>query len=76
MPNIGDEIRGKEIGKEGHNAERVLYVWVKCPHCLEERWAQKKSPLNNKSRLCLPCNKNNASTFNLHPIKPAKEGLI
>jgi len=79
MPNIGDEIRGKELGKVGRNAERLIHVWVKCPYCSAERWVQKKSainPVNNKSRLCPLCAKNKAKTFRLNPEKAAKEGRI
>ena len=79
MPNIGDEIRGKDIGKINCKAERFLYVWVKCPQCLEERWAQKKSSWdsgNNKTRVCLSCNINRAKTFRLNPETAAKEGRI
>ena len=80
MPNIGDEIRGKEIGKTGsRNIELQMHVWLRCPHCLDERWAQKKSainPVNNKSRLCPLCTKNNAKKFRINPAKAAKEGRI
>ena len=79
LPNIGDEIRGKDIGKVGYNAERLKHVWVKCPNCLEERWAQKKSTLiavGNRIRLCAPCVKNTAKTFRINPSKEAEEGRI
>jgi hypothetical protein len=80
MPTIGDEIRGKEIGKVGsRNKEMQVHVWVRCPHCLNERWVQKKSainPVNNKSRLCPSCAKNNAKQFCINPEKAAKEGRI
>jgi len=78
MPNIGDEIRGKDLDKITYKAKR-LYVWVKCPYCLEERWAQKKSSWdsgNNKTRLCPSCNTNRARTFRLNPEKAAKEERI
>ena len=77
MPNIGDEIRGEELGKESSSAKQLIYVWVKCPHCLEERWTQKKSelnPANNRTRLCLLCVRNNARTFSIHTHEVIKEG--
>ena len=80
MPNIGDETRGKEIGKVGsRNVEMQKHVWVRCPICSNERWAQKKStinPVNNRSRLCPPCTLLNAKTFRLNTEKAAKEGRI
>lgn len=63
MPNIGDEIRASEIGKEGQR----IFVWVQCPKCYEERWAIKKSSpyqrSGNSKRLCRPCTTKNASKF-------------
>jgi len=79
MPNIGDEIRGKEIGKVADSAKRQLHVWVRCPYCLKERWAQKKSSWNrmsNRTRLCILCARNNAKTFRINPRKAAEEGRI
>ena len=80
MPNIGDEIRGKEIGKIGkRNVEMQKFVWVRCPDCKEERWTQKKpvfNPVNNTSRRCYRCAINHAKQFRLNPEKAAKEGRI
>jgi len=78
MPNIGDEIRGKEIGKSSV-AARSLFVWVHCPDCDEERWTQKKSaqnPVNNITRYCPQCAIHRASHFRINPEKAAKEGRI
>lgn len=80
MPNIGDELRGKEIGKTSNRAiEKQIHVWVQCPNCLEERWVAKKSslnPVNNRSRLCPSCAVENAKKFRINPEKAAKEGRI
>ena len=80
MPNIGDEIRGKEIGKMGsRNIEMQMHVWVRCPDCDEERWTQKKSaqnPVNNITRYCPQCAIHRASHFRINPEKAAKEGRI
>ena len=67
MPNIGDEIRGKEIGKIGkRTVEMQKFVWVGCPDCKEERWTQKKPVFSI----------NHAKQFRLNPEKAAKEGRI
>ena len=77
MPNIGDEIRGKEIGKIGsRNIEMQMHVWVRCPDCDEERWTQKKSAVNNITRYCPKCTINRASHFRINPEKAAKDGRI
>ena len=80
MPNIGDEIRGKELGKIGsRNVEMQMFVWVWCPDCKEERWTQKKSvfnPVNNTMRCCSQCAINRAKRFHINPEKAAKEGRI
>jgi len=73
MPTIGDEIRGKEIGKSSV-AARSLFVWVHCPDCKEERWTQKKSSGNNATRYCSQCTIDRAKHFTLNPEKAAKEG--
>ncbi len=80
MPTIGEEIKGKEIGYEAaHPSAKILFVWVQCPGCLEERWARKKSalnPVNNTKRLCSPCAVKQAKTFRLNTEKAAVEGRI
>ena len=80
MPNIGDEIRGKELGKKGsRNVEMQIFVWVWCPDCKEERWAYRKSALNpvtNTTRCCSQCAINRARHFRLNPEKAAKGGRI
>ena len=78
MPTIGDEIRGKDIGKSSA-AARSIFVWVHCPDCKEERWTQKKSsfnPVNNITRCCSQCAINRAKHFYINPEKAAKEGRI
>lgn len=52
MPEIGEEIRAEAIGKPGGGKK---YLWVVCPVCREERWANKSSTLSSKSRLCKNC---------------------
>lgn len=80
MPTIGEEIKGKEIGYETtHPAAKILFVWVQCPMCEDERWARKKpvsNPVNNKRRLCAPCAVKQAKTFRLNAERAAIEGRI
>ncbi len=40
MPQLGDTVRGKVIGKTS-SAARCFYIWVKCPICQQERWRMK-----------------------------------
>ena len=78
MPTIGDTIRGNEIGKTD-NAARVMFVWVRCPNCNEERWTQRKpagNPVNNTSRRCSKCAIKYAKQFSLNTEKAAQEGRI
>jgi len=80
MPTIGDEIKGIEIGYDAsHPSARILFVWVQCPKCEEERWARKRSsinPVNNVTRLCSPCAVKQAKSFRLNTERAAIEGRI
>ena len=51
MPEIGDIARANEIGKNG----KVIFVWVSCPRCKEERWVTRVRMQSNTNRLCRPC---------------------
>ncbi len=45
-------------------------IWVICPACQEERWAQyrRESSSSSSERFCLPCNRRQAKRgFQLHP---------
>ena len=50
MPEIGDIARANEIGKNG----KVIFVWVSCPRCKEERWVTRVRMQSNTNRLCRP----------------------
>ena len=80
MPTIGEQIKGNEIGYEAsHSSAKILFVWVRCPMCTEERWARKRSsinPVNNVTRLCSPCAVKHAKNFRLNSERAAIEGRI
>jgi hypothetical protein len=50
MPNDGDRIRGREIGKKG----KCNYTWTPCPICHVSRWVQshQKDRLTQLCHLC------------------------
>jgi hypothetical protein len=50
MPNVGDTIAGKVLGKPGNR-----YIWAQCDTCGNQRWAQYSSYNPNSIRRCKPC---------------------
>ena len=46
--NIGDTIKGAEIGKYG------IYIWVACPFCGRERWVRRTDFVKHHGR-CARC---------------------
>ena len=56
MPELGEEARAEDIGRNGGGRK---FSWVVCPRCNEERWVHKKTGISggnaNKSRLCKEC---------------------
>jgi ribosomal protein S27E len=50
MPNLGDIVRSKEIGKE-----RGRYIWARCPDCGLERWSFYNPNNPSSIRRCQPC---------------------
>ena len=50
MPNIGDTIRGTDIGRK----DEKLHIWRACPMCGGEQWVVKKhgAPGSQKCRGC------------------------
>jgi ribosomal protein S27E len=52
MPNVGDIISGKEIGKP--RAGR--FIWLECMDCHTERWVQYRNEGHQVIR-CFSCNK-------------------
>ena len=53
MPEIGEIVKAKEIGKRGSLGNQK-YVWTACKSCGKERWTQVRSD-KKFSRLCLHC---------------------
>ena len=55
MPEIGEEARAIDIGKNGGTRK---FVWVFCKRCKVERWVHKKgasTTVSNTNRLCRDC---------------------
>jgi len=53
MPEIGERIRGKQIGRDPHR----IYVFIQCPDCQINRWVT-ASTMHDKrlsERRCNPC---------------------
>jgi hypothetical protein len=50
MPNVGDTLSGKVLGKLGNR-----YIWAKCESCGKERWAQYSAVTPSSNRRCKPC---------------------
>jgi len=51
MPELGDVARAYEIGKNG----KVIFVWVSCPRCKEERWVTRVRMQSTTNRMCRQC---------------------
>ena len=54
MPQIGDIVRGKDIGYKSWNR----FIWVACEKCGKERWVILDNPQSAKkpkSKLCVDC---------------------
>ena len=54
MPALGDKARGDSLGKTGPGAA-TYWVFVECPICKVQRWAQPKGSYQqalNRTRHC------------------------
>ena len=51
MPNIGDKVKGREIGRP---VGSLSYEWLACPDCGKERWItlRKGIPVSIRCRSC------------------------
>jgi transposase-like protein len=52
MPNVGDTINGKLLGKPGSK-----FIWTVCPDCKAERWSQSRPHDPGSIRRCLSCHR-------------------
>jgi len=50
MPNIGDIVHGKDLGKDGTNKSRK-YVFVMCPDCGKTRWLCLRREVKSNTKL-------------------------
>jgi hypothetical protein len=50
MPEVGDTLSGKVLGKPGNK-----YIWAACPDCKVERWALYSAVTPSSNRRCKPC---------------------
>ena len=59
MPQVGDIKTVKELGKpwKGPTTQYQKYIWVKCPHCQQERWKAKKPYETSITGLCVHCSR-------------------
>jgi len=54
MPNLGDRIKGREIGREKNNA-RGWFVWWECPKCKRQSWKSEYWLARSSTGLCIHC---------------------